>query len=153
MTTCGCVAAPATVPMRRRMSGCGVIEITPMVVKTWVGFVKSKYDISSVVVEDVRIDIKRKGNELPVASYRAFSKDLDNKVSFYWDDLFLSAAPGYYVGDVYIADNYCLSLEFRIPRCTVEATGCVNEVEDPCMDTLLVGSGVCAASGLDIEEQ
>jgi len=93
------------------------------------------------------IYIYRKGKEqeAPLVTYNAFQIDDNGYVGFYWDDTFLAAESGYYVGDVYFCNEYCFSVNFIIPRCRTRVLDSYNEIEPSC----LPACGTDAIGGVD----
>lgn len=132
---CGCVTRSAPVSRKRRYSGCGILNIDASVVRSWF-----KLDTNALpsaqrlflTCECVRIELLRKGKEVLIATYNAFSLSNDNEVGFYWDADFLLQPPGYYIGDIFINDNYCFTLEFRIRKCETVVVACRVDYEKPC---------------------
>jgi hypothetical protein len=80
----------------------------------------------------VRIELLRKGREVIIATYDAFSINNENEVCFYWDTDFLLQPYGYYLGDIFINDEYCFTVEFRIRRCEAVVVACRTEREKAC---------------------
>lgn len=132
---CFCLPIVPCVPPRlRRVNKCALIEITPAVVKTWVMLERGLCQRMQVLPNDlcISIEIFRKGCEEKLATYNAFSRDVNGAVSFYWDCDFLNQPSGFYYGDVFLNEQYCFSLPFRIPRCDIRAINCYNENEKDC---------------------
>ena len=127
---------PKVYAPKRRYTGCGILDIDADVVKTWFRVETSMYTRTAQQVQMqhmcMEIDIVRKGTEAPVATYKAFSTDLQGNVSFYWDDMFLKQPVGYYIGDVRLNGKYCFSVKFRIRKCEAVITECIHEREPGC---------------------
>lgn len=135
MSACQCLPKVPKIELKRRWTGCGVLDIDPSVAKTWFQLEDtSRVSASQLVLGSacMQIDLSRKGTDEMFVAYKAFSTDVNNNVSFYWDDVFLQQPPGYYVGDVYFNDTYCFSMEFRIRRCEAVVVACMHEYETPC---------------------
>lgn len=131
----GCINREVPRPKRkRRFTGCGVIIVDSTLVKTWFRIEAGRIPpMQKVIVpNDISISLVRKGSEDVVAEYNAFSVDNDNNISFYWDGEFLNQPPGLYTGDVFFSANYCLSVQFKIPRCEAVITQCRNEYGQLC---------------------
>jgi hypothetical protein len=109
------------------------MDITPATVKTWLKLSGSNMtrDLLVIGCDKFEMQIVRKGKDNPFVVYPAFSKT-DHEVSFYWDDEFLAAAPGLYLGDVYVNDGYCFTVKFRIKKCDIAVVECRTENEAPC---------------------
>ena len=98
------------------------ITIDPSVVKTFLkigekfpcGEGQTLFNNQSITAHVYR---KGKYNVPPIASYNAFQIDENGYVGFYWDSLFLNAAPGYYIVDFFYCTTYCFSLNFIIDHC------------------------------------
>lgn len=120
---------------KRRFTGCGIQDIDSQTVKSWFKFRTSpRADGQQALLNNncMRIDLYRKGKGGMIASYDAFSTDNDGRVAFYWDDVFLLQPAGFYTGDVFIDENYCFSLAFRIRKCEVSVDECFTEREVGC---------------------
>jgi hypothetical protein len=133
---CGCInREPLKPPRKRRFSGCDMHEIDASVVKTWFKLGASAADTQQLLVNSacVRIELMRKGSEDVFASYDAFSTNTASEVSFYWDAEFLERPFGFYIGDIFINEHYCFSVQFRIRKCEAVALSCRNEVENACL--------------------
>ena len=147
---CYCLpVVPCAPPRLRKINKCGVIEITPATVKTWVTLERGLCERMQVLPNElcIAIEIYRKGCEERLATYNAFSRDVNGAVSFYWDCDFLDQPTGFYYGDVFLNDHYCFTLPFRIPRCDVRAVNCYSEYEKDCADSCgdtIGGSGVAS---------
>lgn len=133
---CGCINREPLKPKRkRRFSGCGILDVDPSVVKTWFRVESSAYASAQQLLLNhtcMRIELTRKGKGDVFASYDAFSTDNDGNVSFYWDDVFLTRPPGFYLGDVFFDDVYCFTVQFRIRSCEAVIAACQNEHEPLC---------------------
>lgn len=125
----GCIPRePYIAERKRRIVGC-ITEIDSSVAMTWFTLATSKTDLRGVILEpaEVRMDIVRKGQEGVSVAYRAFTKDLNGRMGFYWDQSLYTLNPGWYLGDVYVQDSYCFSVQFRIRTCEIDVVGCENE--------------------------
>lgn len=139
---CGC--------MHRRYATKDYVEITADVRKTFIRMLSSP----SVPLQldparmQVYIEIRLRGCDALVARYDAFQRTATGYLGFYWDSVFWGSNPGLYVGDVYIDCQYCFSVRFRIPRCSIVVDSFYNEMATEecgygeCSMLITVGEGV-----------
>lgn len=130
-----CITKPPQVtPRKRRYADCDTISIDPSVVRTWI---RTDTDVRNACIH---VLIYRKGSENVITRYDAFSINNDGDVSFYWDHVFLTQPHGFYFGDVFINDNYCLTIRFVIRKCDTRIVGCMNEYEVNCQPVSAIGA-------------
>lgn len=125
----------------RRYATKDYVEITPNVRKTFIRMLSSVYFPAQVdpTRMHIYIEIRLRGCETVIGCYNAFQRTADGFLGFYWDSEFNEACPGLYVGDVYIDCDYCFSVKFRIPRCSIIVDSFYNE-----MATETCGAGECS---------
>lgn len=139
---CGCI--------HRRYASKEYVQITSRVRKTFFRMLSSWSVPLQVDPTRMRvyIEVRLRGCDELIARYDAFQRTADGYLGFYWDSNFWDAAPGLYVGDVYIDCNYCFSVRMRIPRCSIVVDSFYNEEmtedcgEGECSMLVTVGEGV-----------
>lgn len=145
ITSCGTCGR-----MHRRYATKDYVEITPLVRKTFIRMLSSAQLPMQVDPARMHIymEIRLRGCDTMIACYDAFQRTLDGYLGFYWDQQFLSANPGLYVGDVFVECNYCFSVRFRISRCSIVVDSFYNEMatedcgQGECSMIVTVGEGV-----------
>lgn len=143
--------------VHRRYASRDYVQITPMVRKTFIRMLASLQNTQQIDPARMRIyiEIRLRGCETMIGCYNAFQRTADGYLGFYWDSQFTAACPGLYVGDVYIDCQYCFSILFRIPNCSLVVDSTYNELatEDcglgECSMLETVGTGV--VGGLQCE--
>lgn len=125
--TC-CIQPTCAVPaFRRRFSPyCRLTDITPTTPQVYFrvdsslsGGVALTFNYSRVYME-----LRKKGQEVLIATYNAWRRDENGYIGFYFDDTFFALCDGYYTGDVYIDCKYCFSVQLRLPPCEAAVTDC-----------------------------
>jgi len=130
-------------PAIRRFSPyCQLIEVTRATPQVYLRVAPSiQRDGTSLTFSHsgVYLELRRKGLPDLLATYRAWRRDANGYIGFYFDDYLFAQPSGYYIGDVFIDCTYCFSVNLRLPRCEAVVTDCYVQ---PIMETC--GQGECA---------
>lgn len=139
---CGCIEPTPPVPLfHRRFSGCPSLDVSPSAPQAYFRVAPSvKFDSSSFTFANMQayMEVRRKGIETLIATYPAWRRDANGYVGFYFDDALWNSPPGFYVGDIFLNCQYCLSVRLRLPPCEAVITDCYAQ---PALETC--GAAMC----------
>ncbi len=151
---CGCIPLVPCLPiLRRRFSpDCRCIDVGPTVPQVYYNVAPSvQRNGHQLTFNNDRSYMKvfRKGLEhIEIATYNVWRRDANGALGFYFDDVLFNQPTGFYVGDIYINCNYCMSVQLRLPPCETVVTSCytVPIMEEcglgECSVIQVVGEGV-----------